>query len=688
MTEFHPPIAKRIEHLTDVHGETIADPYFWLRDRDDPDTLAYIEAENAYTRQAMAPAAALEERIFAELRGRLKETDLSVPERIDGYWYYSRMEEGRQYPIYCRKQGGLEAPEQVLLDLNLLAEGQPFCRLGAYEPSPDHRLLAFSVDFTGSEEYTLRVKDLASGELLPDEVPGTYYSLEWSNDSQSLFYSVLDETMRPSALKRHALGAPPADDELVYFEPDERFHLHASKTRSRAFLLIHLGAIETSEVRYAPADQPGAAFQVIQPRRDGHDYGVEHHGDRFLITTNAGGATDFKLVEAPVASPGEEHWRELIPHRPGVLLDGVDAFERFIALHEREGGLQRLRFIAPDGGALGDVAFPEPVYSYRAHGNPEWTSAEIRFTYSSLVTPATVVDYNPFDGSWAVRKQEEIPSGYDPSLYESRRLTARAADGAEVPISLVYRAPLAPGGSPDGSRPLLLYGYGSYGVTIDPSFASKRLSLLDRGVIFAIAHIRGGAEMGRSWYLQGKLLHKKRTFEDFIASAEHLIAAGYTAPERLAIMGGSAGGLLMGAVLNARPELFKAAVAQVPFVDVVNTMLDPTLPLTVTEYDEWGNPADPEFFAYIRSYSPYDNVSAQAYPNLLVTAGLNDPRVSYWEPAKWVAKLRAAKTDANLLLLRTNTAAGHGGASGRYDALRETAADYAFILTMLGAAEA
>jgi oligopeptidase B len=661
-----------------MHGEARGDPYFWLRDRSDPEVTAYLNAENDYLQQAMQHTAGLQEQLYAEMRGRIKEADQSVPVQRDEYYYYSRMEPGRQYPICCRKRGSLDAAEEVLLDQNQLAEGQGYFCVGVYKVSPNHQLLAYSIDTSGAETYTLYVKDLATGTVLPEQMPNTYYGVEWAKDNRAIFYNVLDEAKRPYKLYRHTIGADPALDPLVYHEADQAFELNLMKTRSQAYLLIVLESTSTTEVRYAPADQPQAGFAIVQPRQHGIEYSVAHHGQDFLIVTNDQ-AQNFKLVAAAVATPSKEHSRDLIAHRPDVLIDGIDVFGDYLVVYEREAGLKRIRIVRPSGDAH-YVPFPEPVYTFTPGPNEEFDTSILRFTYSSLVTPDSVIDYDMRAGSWELKKQAEIPSGYDPSLYMTERVFATAADGARVPISLVYKR----GIMRDGRNPMLLYGYGSYGSNIDPSFDTKRLSLLERGFVFAIAHIRGGSDLGRAWYDQGKLLHKRNTFTDFIACAEHLVAAGYTSSERLAIMGGSAGGLLMGAVVSMRPELFKAVIAHVPFVDVINTMSDPSIPLVVNEYEQWGNPADETAYKYMKSYSPYDNVSATAYPHMFVTAGLNDPRVAYWEPAKWVAKLRAAKTDGNLLLLKTNMGTGHFGASGRYDELQEIAQEYAFLLDVIG----
>ena len=673
------PLARAVPRVHTVHGESRIDEYHWLRNREDPEVLAHLEAENRYTAQVMRHTEGLQELLYQELRGRIKESDLSVPSREDGWLYYSRTEAGAQYPIFCRRRDEAGAPEQVLLDLNRLAAGHAYFRMGAFEVSPDHRLLAYSVDTSGAESFSLFLKDLATGELLAETIEGTSPTAAWANDSRTLFYIVLDEVRRPSRLFRHPVGSNPAEDALVHHEPDEAFYLDVHRTRSRRWLLLELASHSTSEVRYLSADDPTGEFRVVEPRRHGVEYVLTHHGDRFYIVTNDG-APNFRLVSAPVDQPGREHWTAVLPYRAEIKLDAVEAFARHLVVWERKDGLRRLRVLELATLEEHLVAFPEPVYTVRPNENPEFETTVFRFSYTSLVTPNSVVDYDLAARTWTVRKQTEVLGGYDPSRYRSERLFATAPDGVRVPVSLVYRLPLERG----GTRPLLLQGYGSYGYSFDPAFSSNALSLLDRGWIVAIAHIRGGEEMGRAWYEAGKLLQKRNTFTDFIAAAEHLVAAGYTSPDRLAISGGSAGGLLMGAVTNLRPELFQAVIAEVPFVDVVNTMLDATLPLTVIEYDEWGNPNDPAYYEYIRSYSPYDNVASRDYPHLLVTAGLNDPRVAYWEPAKWTARLRARKTDRNRLLLRTNMGAGHGGASGRYDHLREVAFKYAFLLDVVG----
>lgn len=659
------------------HGDRRVDNYFWLRDRSDSDVIPYLEAENSYTEDAMARTKPLQERLYHEILGRIQETDLSVPVKRDDYFYYTRTEEGKAYSIQCRKHGSLNASEEVLLDANVLAAGQKYFRLGNFAVSPDHRLLAYSTDLEGDESYTIQVKNLATGELLPDRIANTYYTLEWANDNRTFFYTVLDPAKRPYRAFRHELGS--SQDTLVYEETDGRFTLGLGKTRSRRFLFIELASPLTSEQRYLEAAEPQGEFRILLPRRQAVEYDAVHHGEYFYIRTNDQ-AKNFRLMRTEVAHPSSEHWHEIIPARADVTIEGVDSFEDHIAVYERERGLEKI--CIRDGlGALSHyIDFPEPVYTVGATGNAEYKTNLLRFSYTSLVTPTSVFDYNVRTRDRELKKQYAVRGGYDASRYQSERIFAKAPDGVEVPISLVYHKNF----ERNGASPLLLYGYGSYGHSIDPRFSSDRLSLLDRGIVFAIAHIRGGAEMGEEWHDHGKLLEKKNTFSDFIACAEHLIATRYTSSEHLAIMGGSAGGLLMGAVINMRPELFHAAIAKVPFVDTLNTMQDPTLPLTIAEYEEWGNPQDKQYYDYIRAYSPYDNVAAREYPTMLVTAGLNDPRVSYWEPAKWVAKLRTLKMDSNSLLLKTDMGSGHFGPSGRYEGIKETAFDYAFLLQALG----
>ena len=674
-----PPLARAERTSTEAAGRTIADDYRWLRERENPEVIAYLESENLYTEAVMAHTEELRERLFAEIKGRIKETDLSVPYELDGYFYYSRTEEGQQYPFYCRKQGSLEAPEEVMLDANALAQGHDYFQIGVLEVSPDTHLLAYAYDTDGSERYTLRVKNLRSGELLPDEIPEVSYGLEWGNDNRTFFYTARDAAARPYKVFRHVLGTDPASDPLVYHEPDEAFFVGMGKTKDRRYLLIYLGSSTTSEVRLLEADDPAGSFRLFAARRPGIEYYVEHHGEHFFLRTNDGAKT-FRLARTPEGATSPENWQDVIAGRDDVTLGNFDVFARHLVVFERRDGLRQIRVRDLGAGEDHWVDFPEAAYAVFAGANPRFDTAVLRFQYTSMVTPMSVFDYRMDERTRQLLKQTEVLGGYEPGRYATERVMARAADGVEVPISLVYRRGLAK----EGANPCLLMGYGAYGASIDPTFSSSRLSLLDRGFVYAIAHIRGGGEMGERWHDEGKLLTKRNTFTDFIAAAEHLIARGYTSRERLAIQGGSAGGLLIGAVLNLRPDLFAAALAQVPFVDVINTMLDPSVPLVVIEYEEWGNPNEPEAFDYMLSYSPYDNVRAADYPHLLITAGLNDPRVAYWEPAKWTARLRATKTGSRRLLLKTNMGAGHGGASGRYDALRETAFHYAFLLDVLG----
>lgn len=680
MNEPAPPVAKKVPKVDVYHGERRVDDYFWLRDKQNPDVAAYLEAENAYADAVMAPTQGFQERLYAELLGRIQETDLSVPYREGAFFWYSRTEQGKQYPILCRKAGSLEAPEQVTLDVNELAAGKPFMSLGAYAPSDDGRLLAYSTDDTGFREYRLHVKDLATGELLPERIDKVV-TVAWAADGRTLFYTVEDAAKRSHRLYRHEVGATGAD-ELVYEEADERFGVYVGRSRSGAYLFLAAASHTTSEVRFLRADAPREAWTLVAEREADHEYDVEHHGERFLVRTNDRGRT-FRLVSAPVATPGREHWREEVPLRPEVMLEAVDAFREFLVLHEREAGLPHLRVTEVATGATHRIEMPEPAYDAFPSGNRVYDTATLRFSYESLVTPSSVFDYDMRSRERVLLKQQPVLGGYDASRYASERIAATAPDGTAVPISLVYRRDLPRDGSARG----YLYGYGSYGLSMPIGFRSSRLSLLDRGFVYAIAHVRGGGDLGKPWHDAGRMRNKRNTFTDFVACAEHLIAQRYTAADRLVIEGGSAGGLLMGAVVNLRPELFRVVVSKVPFVDVVNTMMDASLPLTAGEWEEWGDPRQPEDYEYMKSYCPYTNLEAKAYPAMLVRTAFHDSQVMYWEPAKYVARLRTLKSDANVLLLKTNMAAGHGGASGRYDALRETAFDYAFVLGQLGITE-
>ncbi len=706
-----PPVARRepVEHV--LHGDRRVDHYAWLRSKENPEVIAYLEAENAYTDAILKPTEAFQEKLYQEMLGRIQQTDLSVPYRLRGYLYFTRTEEGKQYAIHCRRRDAEGAAEELLLDLNLLAEGHSFLGLDAFEVSEDNHLLAYSTDNTGFRQYVLQVIDLRNGKTFPERFE-RITSVAWASDNRTLFYTVEDETTKRSyRLYRYVLGST-EPDQFLYEETDERFRIEVERTRSGAFLLLTIASHTASEVRYLRADQPAGEFRLIAAREDNHEYYADHHpgplaaehpgplaaeppglvpnthDGLFYIRTNSGGRT-FRLVTAPVSDPRREFWREVIPNRPDVMLAAVESFQTHLVLLEREGGLPYLRIVDLIAGAPNALAashrieFAEPAYNASVGENPEFVASHLRFQYESLVTPRSIFDYDVRTRERTLRKQQPVLGGYDAARYVSERLHARAPDGTRVPLSIVHRRDTPR----DGSAPLLLYGYGSYGISVPVNFSSNRLSLLDRGVIYAVAHVRGGGELGKPWHDAGRMRQKHNTFTDFIAAAEHVIAQRYTTPEKLVIEGGSAGGLLMGAVTNMRPDLFRMVISHVPFVDVLNTMLDASLPLTVGEYEEWGNPQIAEDYFYMKSYCPYTNLERKAYPAILAKTGLNDSQVMYWEPAKYVAKLRTLKTDSNPLLLKVNLGAGHGGASGRYDYLREIALDYAFLLTQLGIKE-
>jgi oligopeptidase B len=656
-------------------GEVRVDPYFWIRDdsRSTPEVISYLEAENRYTDSRMRHTEALQKKLYQEMVGRIKETDLSVPEYVDGAWYYTRTLKGRQYPIFCRRQGSLKAPEQVLLDENVLAGSRPYSRVGLRQVSPDGNILAYTWDTTGGEWYTLMLKDLRTGRLLPDRIDSVNYEVEWAADNRTLFYGRDDAAHRAFRVHRHQLGRSDSDS-VVFEDLDPLFNVDLAKSKDRTYLFINSESFTSSETRYLRANQPGSEWQVLLPRAPDVVYSVEHHSGDFLIRTNDG-AINFKLVRTAVSDSSRANWSEVVPARDSVLLEDLDVFRNHAAIYERGNAVRRIRVVDFQNSQTYEVAFPEEISTFERATNPEYDTDVVRFTYTSPITPPSVYDFDMRRKTRTLKKRTEVPR-YQPGRYATERTWAVAGDGTRVPISLLYRKPLVK----DGSRPMLLYAYGSYGSSTDPWFNSNIFSLVDRGFVYAIAHIRGGQEMGRAWYDDGKMLRKKNTFTDFTAVAEHLVRDGYTASDRLAIRGGSAGGLLMGAVTNMRPDLFRVVVADVPFVDVINTMLDASIPLTTQEWQQWGNPSREPDYSYMKSYSPYDNVAARAYPAILVTAGLNDPRVGYWEPAKWVAKLRATKTDSNTLLLKTNMGSGHGGSSGRYDYLKEMAFRYAFIL--------
>lgn len=676
-----PPVPAQKTHETRIHGLTILDEYYWLRERDNEEVLDYLKRENAYTEAVLLPQDSLQKKLFEEMKGRIKETDLSVPVRIGNFFYYSRTEKDRQYPLYARKKGTLEAAEELLLDVNELAKPHRYFSLGVVRLSPDHRYLAYAYDTEGAEEYLLAVKDLTTGALVSDTLAGISRSLEWSEDGLYFFYVALDQTKRPYRLYRHAFGTSQDADTLLYEEADPVFNLGLGKTRDRLYFILEASSSTTSESRVLKTKDPLGSFHLIHPREPGLEYYLDHHGDSFMVRTNLE-ALNFCLMSVSDQTPGKAFWKTFLPYRENVKIEQVDCFERYFVVEEREKGLVRMRIADALDGQQHCISFPEEAYFVFGGQNPEFQQTRFRLHYTSLVQPQTVYDYDFESRQLVLMKQAEVVGGYTPELYRTERFFSRSHDGVEVPMTLVYRRDVIK----DGKRPCLLYGYGSYGISLDPEFSSNRLSLLDRGVVFALAHIRGGGDLGRPWYEEGKFLKKKNTFLDFIACAEHLMSEGWTSADHLAIAGGSAGGLLMGAVSNMRPDLFHAVVAKVPFVDVVSTMLDQSLPLTTGEYEEWGNPEDPVYFNYMRSYSPYDQVSQRAYPNMLITGGLYDPRVQYWEPAKWTARLRRFNTAETLILLKMNMEAGHGGASGRYDYLKEIALEYSFLLRCWGLA--
>jgi len=675
-----PPVCKVDPTRLEIHGQVRVDNYYWLNQRENPDVIAYLEAENAYTDARMVHTKALADELFAEIKGRIKQNDESVPYRLDDYYYYSRYEENREYPIYCRKKGSLDANEEITIDANVLAEGHEFCSVRGLRVSTQQDLIAYAVDTVGRRIYTIKFRNLDSGNDLADEISGVTGGMAWANDNKTLFYARQDPvTLRSYLIYKHVLGTDAADDELVYEETDEEFDCYVWKTKSRDYIFIGSFQTLSSECRYLRADDPDGEFKVLLPREENHEYSVDHYKDKFYILTNWE-AKNFRLMETAVDNTGKSQWQELIPTRDDVLLTSFEVFDRYLVLSERENGLIQIRFRPWDGGDEHYLDFGEPAYSAWISTNPDFNTTMFRFVYTSMKTPSTTYDYDMATREKTLLKQDEVLGGFDSANYVTERLYAPARDGARVPISLVYRK----GARKAGGNPLLLYAYGSYGSSMNASFRASRLSLIDRGFVYAIAHIRGGSEMGRWWYEDGKLLKKKNTFTDFIDCAEYLVEEGYTEKSMLYAAGGSAGGLLMGAVLNMRPDLFHGVIAQVPFVDVITTMLDDTIPLTTSEYDEWGNPNNKEYYEYMLSYSPYDQVSAQDYPNILVTTGLHDSQVQYFEPAKWVAKLRAFKTDDNRLLLKTNMDAGHGGASGRFKRYHETAFRYSFILDLAG----
>jgi len=677
------PLVKAVPKELKKHSHVRVDNYYWLREREDPEVMDFLKGENEYTKAVMAHTEDLEKTLFQEIKGRIKQTDMSVPYRLDDYFYYTRFEEGKEYPIYARKKGSLDAAEEIMIDANVLAEGHEFFSVDTRTVSFRQDILAYAVDTKGRRIYTVHFKNLNTGELLKDIVTDVTGNMDWANDNKTLFYSKQDPTtLRSFQIFRHVLGTESSEDQLVYEETDDIFSIFVFKTKSKKYMMIVSTQTLSHEYRYLDANDPNGDFTVFLSREREHEYQIDHFQDKFFIRTNDQ-AKNFRLMATPIEKTGKEHWHEVIPHRNDVFLENFEIFKDHLVLEERKGGLIQIRVIPWAGSGEHSLEFGEPAYHAHISINLEFDTPILRFGYTSMTTPNSIYDYNMVTRDRVRLKQEEILGGFDSQNYITERLHARAEDGTEIPISIVYRK----GFKKDGQSPLLLYGYGSYGLSMDASFNSPRLSLIDRGFSFAIAHIRGGEEFGRQWYEDGKLLKKKNSFTDFIACGDYLAREGYTSREKMYAMGGSAGGLLMGAVINMRPDLFRGVVAQVPFVDVITTMLDETIPLTTSEYDEWGDPNKKEYYDYMLSYSPYDNVEAKHYPHLLVTTGLNDSQVQYWEPAKWVAKLRAMKTDQNRLLLKTNMDAGHGGASGRFKRFREIAFHYTFILDLAGVKE-
>lgn len=682
------PIAKKTPFKRIIHGDTVVDNYFWMIDyfKKGPDSnkvVDYLKAENSYLDTMMAGTKAFQESLFKELKARIKEKDESVPYLKNGYYYYSRTEEGKQYYKYCRKKGSLEAPEEILLDVDKMAEGHAYYSATGFSISPDSKLMAYGVDTVSRREYVIYIKNLVTGELYKEVIKGTTGSVAWANDNTTFFYTAKNPvTLLTEKIMKHRLGGDVIKDQIVYEEKDNSNYIGVGRAKSGKFIYIYSGATTSSDTRFISADEPDASFKIFQPRIKDVLYDVTALEDKFLILTNKD-ALNFKLMECPLDKTGIENWKEVIPHRKDVLLEGVDEFKDFLVVSERKNGLTQLSIRNLETNDAHYLDFGEAAYTAYTTANMEYNSSVLRYSYTSLTTPSSTYDYQMVDRKKNLLKQQEVLGGYHVEDYQTERLYAKAKDGTEVPISMVYKK----GIKRDGSTPLLLYGYGSYGASMDPTFSSTRLSLLDRGFVYAIAHIRGGQEMGRQWYEDGKMMKKINTFTDFIDCGKYLIDQKFTSKGHLYAQGGSAGGLLMGAVMNMAPELWNGIIAQVPFVDVVNTMLDETIPLTTNEFDEWGNPKNREAYNYMKSYSPYENIEAKAYPNLLVTTGLHDSQVQYFEPAKWVAKLRATKTDKKVLLLKTDMEVGHGGASGRFDYLKDIALNYAFLFALEGIVE-
>ncbi len=678
-----PTVEQKVKELT-THGHTRIDNYYWLNDRENPDVIDYLNRENAYTDTMMQHTEAFQEKLFNEIVGRIKQTDESIPYKENGYFYYNRYEEGNEHAIYCRKKETMEADEEILLNANELAEGKSYFQLGGMSISPNNKLLAYSVDTVSRRKYTIYFKNLETNEIYEETIPLTNGGITWANNNKTIFYATKDEqTLRSNKIHKHLLGTNSSKDNIVFEEKDETFSCYVYKSKTNDFILIGSSSTLTTEYQILNASKPDAKFTIFQARERGLEYSITHFDNKFYVVTNMDGAKNFKLMETPDNKTSKDNWTEIIAHRNDVLLEGIEVFKNYLVIDERAKGLTQIRIINQTDKSEHYLNFGEETYSAWVTYNPELDTETLRYAYSSMTTPSSTFDYSMVSKEKELLKQQEVVGDFDPINYESKRLYATASDGTQVPISLVYKK----GIKLDGSNPLLLYAYGSYGYSIDAAFHSTRLSLLDRGFVYAIAHIRGGQELGRDWYENGKLLKKMNTFTDFNACAEHLISEKYTNKDKLFAMGGSAGGLLMGVIVNLKPEIYKGVIAAVPFVDVITTMLDESIPLTTSEFDEWGNPKDSVYYHYMLSYSPYDNVEKKNYPAMLVTTGLHDSQVQYWEPAKWVAKLRVMKTDKNPLLFKINMEAGHGGASGRFKRYRETALEYAFMFDLLGITE-
>ena len=676
------PIARKTPKELTIHNETRIDNYYWLNDKENQEVIDYLNAENLYTKQMMQHTEGFQKELFEEMKGRIKEDDTSVPYKLNGYWYLTKFEKGKDYPIYVRKKETLEADEELLFDCNELAKEHAYFNLGGISISPNNKLATFSTDTVSRRQYTIQIKNLVTGEIYSDKILNTTGSATWANDNKTLFYSMKDAvTLRSHKIFKHKLHSASKIDVEVFHETDETFNTFVYKTKSKKYIVIGSSSTLTSEYRFLNADSPNNDFKILQKRTQDLEYSIAHYNDSFYIISNIDGSTNFKISKTNENTTGKENWQDVIPHRKSVLVEDIEIFKDYLVINERENGLNKLRIIKWNGEEDYYLPFNSETYTIYIGNNPDFESDLLRYSYNSLNSPGSVIDYHLKTKQSEIKKEQEVLGGkFKKENYESKRIWATATDGVKIPISLVYKK----GIKLDGSNPLLQYAYGSYGSTIDPSFSSIRLSLLDRGFIYAISHIRGSEYLGREWYENGKLLSKKNTFTDFIDCSKHLIKQKYTSNQHLYAYGGSAGGLLMGAIINMNPELYHGILAAVPFVDVVTTMLDDTIPLTTGEYDEWGNPNDIEYYKYMKSYSPYDNVEIKNYPNMLVTTGLHDSQVQYWEPAKWVAKLRELKTDSNKLLLHTDMDSGHGGASGRFESLKEVALEYAFLLDLEG----